>query len=106
MVPRAKAFFSHTYLTELDFTRAYTGDRGASIISLPLGKLPFLRHLFLQDNGLTCGAIEVFTYQITKVTSLEDLDLSCNQIDARGVKLLVKCTEKLTALNCIDITQN
>ena len=94
-----------TALQVLDLQSIEIGDKGMEALAPALGNMKALQTLNLSNNEIGEKGVEALA-PVLKDLNLIELGLSYNGIDEKGAKALAPALGKMTALQVLDLSNN
>ncbi|XP_069822104.1 protein NLRC5 isoform X2 [Dendropsophus ebraccatus] len=92
-----------TSLTELSISGTNLGDKGVHIISSLLTSLPILKIIRLASVNMSHGSLMHLIESLTHCKSVQEIDLSNNDIGVKGVKYLTQLLAQKRNLHGINL---
>ena len=100
-------FLSHnTNLEELDLSANFMQTSDIIMIFKSLRHISSLKKLYINDNMITDEATEDIAVVLSQNTKLEELDVSCNNLQTTGVIKIFRGIEHTSTLTKFNIAHN
>ena len=93
-------------LEELDLSNAILQTPGAIIIFKSLRQFSNFRKLFINKNMITDEAADDIAVVLSQSTKLEELDISCNNLQTAGIIQIFESIKHISTLTKLDIAHN
>jgi len=97
--------FKGTIQIKNSFNITTTDEERRYIVSF-LSKMTALQHLDLSDNDINDKDVEILAPALGNMTALRTLSLGDNEIGNKGVEILAPALGKMTALKDLDLSDN